>query len=179
MTRFQIHYNKIIKYDLANTFLFKNVFEIPKITKITLSLSSPKMVSKKKKLLSCLICLEILTGIQGRPIRSKKNKIQLKIKKNDIVGCQIVLTKKKIYTFLELFILQILPNMENKVNLKIDKNNYKALTINVPNLLKCPILETELFRFPIIPSLQVNIQTNCKSILQTKFLLQSFNLPVK
>lgn len=179
MNRFQIHYNKIIKYDLLNQYLYKNIFTIPKITEITLILSSPKLIFKKKLLLNYLIFLEIITGLQGQVIKSKKNKIQLKIKKGDIVGCKVKLTKNKIYHFLEVLTIFILPNIKNEINLKFNKNCINIIDFIIPNILKFPNLENETFRFPSFPPLKIIIKTNSTSILKTKLLLQSFNLPLK
>ena len=93
------HYQNVIIYDLITKLHFKNIFEIPKITKICLNIGFKNANIEKKKLINIIILLKLITNQKPIVTKSKKNNIFLKIKKNSIIGCKVTLRKKNIYIF--------------------------------------------------------------------------------
>ena len=89
------HYQNVITYDLLTKLNFKNIFEIPKITKICLNIGFENANVEKKKLLNIIVLLKLITNQKPIVTKSKKNNIFLKIKKNSIIGCKVTLRKKK------------------------------------------------------------------------------------
>ena len=62
MTRLQNHYKNIVSYDLITKFNYKNSFEIPNIKNISINLSSISLANEKKKIISLLLAIELITG---------------------------------------------------------------------------------------------------------------------
>nr|YP_001165336.1 ribosomal protein L5 [Phytophthora ramorum]ABG54088.1 ribosomal protein L5 [Phytophthora ramorum]ACD46605.1 ribosomal protein L5 [Phytophthora ramorum] len=164
----QNHYKNVTIYDLITKLNFKNIFEIPKITKICLNIGFKDANIEKKKLINIILLLKLITNQKPIVTKSKKNNIFLKIKKNSIIGCKITLRKKNIFIFLEKILIFILPNLI-KINLK-SKN---ILNFQIQNVLHFFELKTEFLKFRNIPPIDVSIHTNIKNENELFLLLNS------
>lgn len=109
MSFFEAYNRKIIKYDLVNTFIYRNLMQMPKLEKIILNFGYPK--SKLKNLISGLLALEFLSSKKGEITKSKHLNIFLKIKKGNPVGCKIVLKK----SIMNLFYLKLMTSIFPKI----------------------------------------------------------------
>nr|UQT68337.1 ribosomal protein L5 [Nothophytophthora sp.] len=164
------HYQNVTTYDLITKINFKNIFEIPKITKICLNIGFKNANIEKKKLINIIILLKLITNQKPIVTKSKKNNIFLKIKKNSIIGCKITLRKKNIYNFLEKVLIFILPNLE-RINFNIKNKN--ILNFQIQNILYFFELKTEFLKFKDIPSIDLSIHTNSKNNNELFLLLNS------
>nr|YP_010118014.1 ribosomal protein L5 [Phytophthora fallax]QPN54064.1 ribosomal protein L5 [Phytophthora fallax] len=163
----QNHYQNVTIYDLITKLTYKNIFEIPQITKICLNIGFKDANFEKKKLINIILLLKLITNQKPNITKSKKNNIFLKIKKNSIIGCKITLRKKNIFFFLEKLLIFVLPNSEN-INFNLENKN--ILNFQISNILYFFELKTEFLKFRNIPSIDVSIHTNVK-INQELFLL--------
>lgn len=164
------YYQNIIIYDLLTKLNFKNIFQINKINKINLNIGFKNSNIEKKKLINILLLLKLITNQQPFPTKSKKNNINLKIKKGNIVGCIITLRKRQIYFFLEKIFLFILSRNLNKV---YKFNNKNILNFRIQNILNFFELETEFIKFKEIPSVNISIHTNSKNNKELFFFLNT------
>ena len=165
------HYNNIIIYNLLTKLNFKNIFEIPKITKICLNIGFKNSNIEKKKLINIILLLKLITNQKPSITKSKKNNLFLKIKKNSIIGCKITLRKKNIFYFLEKILFFILPNL---VNIKINLKNINILNFQIKNIFYFLEFKTEFLKFKNIPPIDVAIHTNAKTNNELFLLLNSF-----
>jgi large subunit ribosomal protein L5 len=152
------HYKHVISYDLLTKARYKNIFQLPKITKISLNVGFKKANIEKKKLINIIVLLKLITNQKPIITQSKKNNILLKIKKNSIIGCKITLRKKNIFSFLEKLIIFIIPNLNQKI--KFNLKNKNILNFQIQNILNFFELRREFLKFREIPSLDVSIHTN-------------------
>lgn len=166
------HYQNIISYDLLTKLRYKNIFQIPKITKICLNIGFKNANIEKKKLINILVLLKLITNQKPIATQSKKNNILLKIKKNSIIGCKVTLRKKNIYFFLEKLIIFIIPNMEKKI--KFNLKNKNILSFQIKNILYFFELKREFLKFRDIPSIDVSIHTNIYNNKELFIFLNSF-----
>ena len=169
----QTYYQNISIYDLLTKFNFKNVFEIPKITKICLNIGFKDANINKKKLINIILLLKLITNQTPLLTQSKKNDIFLKIKKGSIIGCKITLRKKNTLIFLEKFLIFIFPNLTKK---QIYLKNENIINFKIQNILDFFELKTEFFKFNNTPPLDISIHTNSKTNNELFLLLNSFFL---
>lgn len=169
----QNHYQNVTLYNLITKLNYKNVFEIPQITKICLNIGFKDANLEKKKLINLILLLKLITNQKPIITKSKKNNIFLKIKKNSIIGCKVTLRKKNIYSFLEKLVFFILPNMDN---LKFNSKNKNILNFQILNVLHFFELKTEFLKFKNIPPVDVSIHTNVKTNTELFLLLNSLFL---
>lgn len=169
----QNHYQNVTIYDLITKLTYKNIFEIPQITKICLNIGFKDANLEKKKLINIILLLKLITNQKPIITKSKKNNIFLKIKKNSIIGCKITLRKKNIYFFLEKLLIFILPNLNN---IKFNLTNKNILNFQVSNILYFFELKTEFLKFKNIPPIDISIHTNVKTNKELFLLLNSLFL---
>jgi large subunit ribosomal protein L5 len=166
------YYQNIIVYDLLTKLHYKNIFEIPKITKINLNIGFKNANIEKKKLTNIIVLLKLITNQQPFLTKSNKNNIILKIKKGSIIGCKVTLRKKNIDLFLEKLILFILPEIK-EIQYKLNQN---ILNFQIKNSLHFFELKTEFLKFKDIPPIDVSIHTNTKNSLDFFLLLNYYYL---
>lgn len=94
-------------YELSLKTNSNNFNEIPKLTKITLNLNSTEF--KSQHLIDFLGVLQLITKQKATFCRSKKTVISLKIRKNQIMGFQVILREKNMLNFLLRFCALIGP----------------------------------------------------------------------
>ena len=168
------YYNNIIVYDLIIKLNIQNIHKIPKIKKINLNINFDKN-KKKKEILNILLFFNLLTNQIPCFIKSKKNLVIVKVKKNSIIGFKMILYRKNIYIFLEKILFFILPNIKKKKNYFLKNNN--NFNFKIVNLLNFSEFKNELLKFKEIfnISLFVSINTdNCKYNLDLYTLLNFF-----
>ena len=167
----QNHYKNITIYNLLTKLNFKNIFEIPKITKICLNIGFKDSNIEKKKLINIILLLKLITNQKPLITQSKKSNIFLKIKKNSIIGCKITLRKNTVFFFLEKILFFISPNLR-----KLNYKNKNILDFKIKNILDFFELKTEFLKFKNIPAIDVSIHTNAKNNNELFLLLNSFFL---
>jgi large subunit ribosomal protein L5 len=165
------HYQNIISYDLLTKISFKNIFEIPKITKICLNIGFKQANIEKKKLINILVFLKLITNQKPIVTKSTKNNILLKIKKNSIIGCKVTLQKKNIFFFLEKLTIFSIPFLNNPI--KFNFKNKNILNFQISNILDFFEFKREFFKFKDIPPIDISIHTNSKNNKELYILLNS------
>nr|YP_009296921.1 ribosomal protein L5 [Bangiopsis subsimplex]AOM66264.1 ribosomal protein L5 [Bangiopsis subsimplex] len=111
--RLKEYYYSQVTQDLLNEFKYKNVHEIPKITKITINRGLGE-ASQNSKLLENSI-KELITISGQKPIvtKSKKAIAGFKVRENIPVGISVTLRKDYMFAFLERLIHLVLPRIRD------------------------------------------------------------------
>jgi large subunit ribosomal protein L5 len=89
-----------------------NKFNQKKIHKIILNFGFKNVNFDKKKFLTFLMILELISGQKCVLTVNNKKHTRFKMKKGTVVGCKITLRKKNLYEFLDTLQLS-LPRIEN------------------------------------------------------------------
>ena len=179
MNRFHKHFQQISSYDLIQKSHYLNTFQIPALKQITINLSSTHLAHEKKKIIPFLLLCELITGQKGKLTVSKKNKIQVKIKKGMVVGCKINLNQDKSYQFFENLITFIFPNLKEFQGYTIHPNSSNILSFSINNFLNFPELSNEYASFAMLPPLHITVELTSKSIDDTSLFLTSINFPIQ
>jgi len=170
------YFERVIKYDLINTFTYKNLKYIPQLKKLILNFGYKK--SNLKYLISGLLALEFISSKKGTFTKSKHLNLLLKLKKGNPVGCKIVLRKNSMYFFYLKLITSILPKIK-QFQISHHKQDLKLFN-SVSFQLKSPLLFAELENqfqlFKEIPQLDITLLTNSKSQKELFFLFKSVKL---
>ena len=106
----------------------KNRYQLPKLQKIVLNMSS-KRVLRNKKISSDLIeQLTLITGQKAKPTYSKKSIAGFGLQKNFPIGASVTLRNKIMYAFLEKLIYYVIPKIRDfqgfKTNSFDGRGNY-------------------------------------------------------
>ena len=170
------YFEKVIKYDLINTFIYKNLKNIPKLKKLILNFGYKK--SNLKYLISGLLALEFISSKKGKFTKSKHLNLLLKLKKGNPVGCKVILKKSSMYFFYLKLITLILPKIKQFQisQQKRDLKNFKSVSFQLKTPLLFAELENQFQLFKEIPQLDVTLLTNSKCQKELFFLLKSVKL---
>lgn len=145
------YYEQIILYNFLLKNKVKNIFQIIKIEKINLNIGCKDNFMEKTNLINIFLFLKLITNQKSLITKAKKNNLFLKIKKNNITGCKVILRKKNAYFFLEKIILFIL---NEKEKIKINNN---IINFKIYNILDFIEFKGEIFKFQNIPQMDISI----------------------
>jgi len=161
------NYKNRVKYELLNKFSYKNIYDIPKLEKINLSLNVNS--SDLHMLVSSLIALELLTNQKGFLIRSKTFNLVSKIRKGDPVGSKVTLRKEQALKFI-LKLIRIKPEVK-----KLNGGHFSFL---IKNLMVFKEIESNYHFFRKLNSLNIVVNTTCVSREELLFLIRCYNVKI-
>ena len=179
MSLLENYYHQVIKVDLINKYnYYETSIDIPKLEKIILNFGSKNLdlfvVS------SSLLFLELITRKTGNVTKAKRSNVLLKIRKGNIVGCKVVLTKKEMYDFLLNLLINIFPNLKNFDGIKVVKEKLlkRSFSFTIIDFVCFKELEKQFYLFSKLPPLNIIILSNTKTKKEMLYLMQSFKLPL-
>lgn len=171
-------YEENIKDSLQQKFLYTNIHEIPKITKITLNRGLGEASQNSKLLEKSIQELTIISGQKPIITKSKKAIAGFKIRENVPVGITVTLRKKRMFHFLNKLIHLALPRIRDFRG--ISQKNFDGngnYNLGLKEQLIFPELEYD--SVDKIQGMNIAIVTTAKTDLEALFLLKSFGMPFK
>ena len=105
---------------LSEEFGYKNLMQVPKLSKIVLSRGVGAAVADKKLVDYAVDELTIITGQKAVPTLSKKDVASFKLRKGMPVGAKVTLRGNKMYEFLARLITAALPRVRDFQGVKSD-----------------------------------------------------------
>jgi large subunit ribosomal protein L5 len=174
------YYQLVIKYDLINKFIYKNIEELPKLEKINLNFRYDNNNFNLKSLALAMMALELITKQKGKLTQHLNNntKLSIKIRKGYPVGCKVTLRKLTMYEFFLKLLINIFPKIKNFYGVKIKKNLISTISFKLKNTSAFNELEKHHTLFKNLPFLEVTFVTNTKSQKELLYLIVSHKLPV-
>lgn len=172
----QTKYKKEITPALIKTFGYKNVMQVPKLTKITLSLGLGTAREDKGKLENALNDLTTIAGQKPVITYAKKAISNFKIRKGDPVGLMVTLRDVNMYEFLNRFINVALPRVRDFNGLS-DKafdgqGNY---SIGITEQIIFP--EIDYDKIDVVRGMNVTFTTTATKDQEAYELLKGFGFP--
>lgn len=179
MTRYSTSFKQISAYDLILKAPYQNSFQLPNLDSIHLNLSSTKLAINKKQIIAFLLVLELISNQKSCLTFSKKNKLQLKIKKGMVIGCKVKLNKVISLEFLETLNTFIFPSIKDFHGYTFNPTLPSTLSFSISNLLNFPELENEFTSFSVLPPLHLTIHLKSQNQRDSHLFLSSLNFPIK
>ena len=105
---------------LSEEFGYKNLMQVPKLSKIVLSRGVGAAVADKKLVDYAVDELTIITGQKAVPTLSKKDVASFKLRKGMPIGAKVTLRGNKMYEFLDRLITAALPRVRDFQGVKSD-----------------------------------------------------------
>jgi len=162
-----VKYKNKVKYELLNKFSYRNIYDIPKLEKINLSLNVNS--SDLHLLVSSLIALKLITNQRGFLIRSKTFNLVSKIRKGDPVGSRVTLRKEQALKFMQKL---------TKVKPLLKKFNSGNFSFLITNLMVFKEIESNYHFFRRLTSLNIVVNTTAVTRTELVFLIKSYNMKV-
>ncbi len=178
MANFEKLYNDVIKKSLVEKFGYKNPHEIPKLTKIVLNMGVGAAVTDKKKLNNAMEELGLIAGQKPVATAARKSIATFKVREGMPIGCKVTLRSEKMYEFLERLVNIALPRIRDFHGITGKNFDGKGnFAFGVKEQIVFPEINYE--KVEDVRGLDIVICTTAKTDEEAKYLLTSFNMPLK
>ncbi|MDH4127694.1 MAG: 50S ribosomal protein L5 [Spirochaetota bacterium] len=178
MARLLEKYRKEIISALQKERNYKNVMQVPKLTKIVLNIGVGKAIENKKLLDTAVEELTTITGQRAVKTISKKSISNFKLRDGMAIGCKVTLRGKRMYEFLDRLVNIALPRVRDFKGISgkafDGRGNY---SLGIKEQIIFP--EINFDKVERISGMDITIVTSAKSDDEAKSLLKYFGIPFK
>tara|TARA_B100000900_G_C20598210_1_gene724327 strand:- start:2947 stop:3498 length:552 start_codon:yes stop_codon:yes gene_type:complete len=178
MSRLLEQYNNQIKKDLMLKLELKNIFQVPKIEKITLNMGVGEGKEDSKLIDKAQEDLTLISGQKAVKTKSKKAISGFKIRAGMPLGVKVTLRNKMMYEFLDRLINIAIPRIRDFRGLNIksfDGNGNFSMGIKEHVIFP----EINFDKVEKIRGMDIVICTSSKNNNEAIELLKSFNMPFR
>ena len=178
MSRLLEEYKNQIQQELKSKLGLKNIFEVPKITKIILNMGVGEGKDDSKLIDKALDDLTLISGQKAVKTISKKAISGFKIRAGMPLGVKVTLRNKIMYEFLDRLVNIAIPRIRDfrGLNMKsFDGNGNFSMGIKEHVIFP----EINFDKVDKIRGMDITICTSAKNNNEAIELLKSFNMPFK
>jgi large subunit ribosomal protein L5 len=178
MARLQEHYRKTVLPGLQEKFGYKNVMQVPKITKITVNMGVGEAMADKKIMDNAAADLAKITGQKPQIRRARKSIANFKVRENWPVGCKVTLRGTRMYEFLDRLITIAIPRIRDFRGLSgrsfDGKGNY---SLGIKEQIIFP--EIDFDKVDALRGMDITIVTTARNDQEARALLEAFSFPIR
>ncbi len=178
MSRLLEEYKNQIREELKSKLDLKNIFEVPKIKKITLNIGVGEGKDDSKLIDKALDDLTLISGQKAVKTISKKAISGFKIRAGMPLGVKVTLRNKIMYEFLDRLVNIAIPRIRDfrGLNMKsFDGNGNFSMGIKEHVIFP----EINFDKVDKVRGMDITICTSAKNNNEALELLKSFNMPFK
>jgi large subunit ribosomal protein L5 len=176
--RLQIMYEKEVVPAMKEKFGYKNVMEVPRLTKIVINMGVGEAVADQKQIASAVEEMTLISGQRPVITKAKKAEASFKIRAGLQIGCRVTLRKQRMYEFLDRFVTIAMPRIRDfrGVNPKSfdGRGNYN---MGLKEQLIFP--EINYDRVSTVRGMDITIVTTAKNDVEAQALLEAFSVPFR
>jgi len=171
-------YKKTIVPELVKKMNYKNVMQVPKLSKIVLNMGVGAATSDAKVMEEAVHDLETIVGQKASIRKAKKDISNFKLRRGVNIGAMVTLRSERMYEFLDRFINIALPRVRDFRGLS-DKSfdgrgNY---TIGIKEQIIFPEINAD--KVLKVLGMDITFVTTAKTDAEAFELLQSFGFPFR
>eukprot|EP01136_Pigoraptor_vietnamica_P011916 Opistho-1_new@3821 len=169
-------YDETIAKAMTEKFGYKNVMEVPAISKIVLNMGVGEATQDKKKVDQAASEMELIAGQKPVVTKAKKSIAQFKLREGMAIGCKVTLRRERMYEFLDRFITIALPRVR-------DFRGLNDKSFDGRGNYACGIKEQIVFpeinydRIDKVRGMDVIVTTTAKTDEEARELLRLFGFP--
>jgi large subunit ribosomal protein L5 len=176
--RFEKLYQDTIVDQLMKTFKYKNVMQVPQITKITLNMGVGEAAADKKVMTNAAGDLTKIAGQKAVVTLSRNSIAGFKIRENWPIGCKVTLRGKRMYEFFDRLVSVVIPRIRDFRGFSgrafDGRGNY---SLGIKEQIVFP--EIDYDKIDTLRGLDITITTTAKTDEESKALLRAFGFPLK
>jgi large subunit ribosomal protein L5 len=106
-------YDEVVAKAMTEKFGYKNVMQVPKITKIVLNMGVGEATQDKKRVETASQEMTKIAGQKSVITKAKKSIAQFKLREGMPIGCKVTLRRERMYEFLDRFVTIALPRVRD------------------------------------------------------------------
>lgn len=170
------YYKSDIKPYMMKTFNYKNIMQVPKLSKIVINMGVGAAVADQKLLDEANKEIEAVTGQKPIVRKARKSISNFKLREGVSIGTKVTLRRERMYEFLDRLVNVALPRVRDFRGLS-DKSfdgrgNY---TLGIKEQIIFP--EINVDKINRIMGMDITLVTTAKSDNEAYELLKSFGMP--
>ena len=178
MARLQEYYRDTVVKQLKEQFGYRNVMEIPRITKITLNMGVGEAVADHKVMEHAVEDMIKIAGQKPIVNKARKSVAGFKVREGWPVGCKVTLRRTQMYEFLDRLINIAIPRVRDFRGMSAKafdgRGNY---SMGVREQIIFP--EIDYDKIDALRGLDVTFTTTAKTDEEGRALLAAFNFPFR
>jgi large subunit ribosomal protein L5 len=178
MSRLQELYKQEVVAKLQEEFGYKNIMEVPRITKITLNMGVGEALGDKKLLDSAAADMLAIAGQKVVITKARKSVASFKVREGWPIGCKVTLRRDRMWEFMDRLVDIALPRVRDfrGINGKSfdGRGNY---SMGVKEQIIFP--EIEYDKVDKIRGMDVTITTTAKTNEEGRALLKALQFPFR
>ncbi len=176
MLRFKEVYENKVKPALIEEFGYRNVMEIPRLTKIVVNMGVGEGALDKKKVEAAAGEMALITGQKPVITKAKKSIAAFKIRDGMTIGCKVTLRRERMFEFLDRLVNIALPRVRDFRGLSgksfDGRGNY---AMGLKEQIVFP--EIDYDKVDEIRGMDIVICTTAKTDDEARALLRGFDMP--
>jgi large subunit ribosomal protein L5 len=178
VARLQHYYRETVAPKLREQFSYRNVMEVPRITKITLNMGVGEAVADKKIMEHAVGNLTQIAGQKPVVTLSRRSIAGFKIREGWPIGCKVTLRRDRMYEFLDRLVNIAIPRIRDFRGFSArafdGRGNY---SLGVREQIIFP--EIDYDKIDAIRGLDITITTTARTDAEGRALLAAFNFPFR
>ncbi|MEZ5457074.1 MAG: 50S ribosomal protein L5 [Lysobacteraceae bacterium] len=177
-TRLEKIYKDEVVPKLMQRFGYKNVMQVPRLSKITLNMGVGEAVGNKKILENAVADMAKISGQKPVTTKARVSVASFKIRDGWPIGCKVTLRRAHMFEFLDRLISISLPRVRDFRGVSgrsfDGRGNYN---MGVKEQIIFP--EIDFDQIDAIRGMDISIATTAKSDEEAKALLEAFRFPFR
>ncbi|MBQ5780767.1 MAG: 50S ribosomal protein L5 [Spirochaetaceae bacterium] len=171
-------YKEKIAGELFKELGYKSVMEIPKLTKIVVSMGVGEALTNKKLLDAAASDITLITGQHAVKTKAKKSIANFKLRQGNEIGVMVTLRGSRMYEFLDRLVNVALPRVKDFRG--VNPNGFDGhgnYSLGVTEQIIFP--EIDFDKIEKIMGMNINIVTTAKTDNDGRALLAKFGMPFR
>jgi large subunit ribosomal protein L5 len=178
MVRLEKFYKDEVVPKLMQRFGYKNVMQVPRISKVTLNMGVGEAAANKKVLENAIADMNKIAGQKAVATLSKKSIATFKIRDGWPIGCKVTLRRAKMYEFIDRLVNISLPRVRDFRGISgrafDGRGNYN---MGITEQIIFP--EIDFDQVDAMRGMDIAITTTARSDEEAKALLEVFGFPFR
>ncbi|MEN9465172.1 MAG: hypothetical protein RL217_1353 [Pseudomonadota bacterium] len=178
MSRLKDLYKNEVAAKLIQEFGYKNVMEVPRITKITLNMGVGEALGDKKILENAVSDMRAVSGQKPVVTKARKSVANFKLREGWPIGCKVTLRRERMWEFLDRMIDVALPRVRDfrGINGK-SFDGHGNYSMGVKEQIIFP--EIDYDKVDKVRGMDVTITTTAKTNEEGRALLKALQFPFR
>jgi large subunit ribosomal protein L5 len=178
MARLQEYYRDTVVKQLREQFGYKNLMEVPRLTKITINMGVGEAVGDRKVIDNAVADMTKIAGQKPVVTLARKSVASFKLREGWPVGCMVTLRREHMYEFLDRLINIAIPRIRDFRGMNPrsfdGRGNYN---MGVREQIIFP--EIDYDKIDTLRGLDITFTTTAKTDQEGRALLSAFNFPFR
>lgn len=176
MSRLKDFYLSDVVKGLQEKYNYKNVMQIPKVTKVVINMAVGEAVTNSKALDAAVNDMTIISGQKPLITKAKKSIAAFKIREGMNLGCKVTLRGERMYEFLDKLMNLTLPRVRDFHGVSVTgfdgRGNY---TLGLKEQLIFP--EIEYDKVDKARGMDITIVTTAETDEEGRYMLKLMGMP--